>query len=131
MCCAVLLPMKQAVKRYKEAGQPTRLIGRELRRLRLVSPGPRAVRRWGGVDGPPPHESGIGRGSLGEAKPVEIPAGERRDARRGSACRPRGEMRPCGPALDERNPGSTCGEAQPGEAQFERSGWSMQRPPTL
>ncbi|KAJ1082001.1 hypothetical protein NDU88_002173 [Pleurodeles waltl] len=35
-------------------GQPTWPIGRELRLLRLVSPGPDVVRRWLGVDGPPP-----------------------------------------------------------------------------
>ncbi|KAJ1101679.1 hypothetical protein NDU88_006744 [Pleurodeles waltl] len=38
-----------------------------------------------------PPGSGISRGSLGEAKPGEIAAGERGDARRGSACGPRGE----------------------------------------
>ncbi|KAJ1141159.1 hypothetical protein NDU88_007494 [Pleurodeles waltl] len=48
--------------------------------------------------------SGIGRGSLGEAKTGEVPGGEGGDARRGSACGPRGETRPCGPALDERKP---------------------------
>ncbi|KAJ1170052.1 hypothetical protein NDU88_001933 [Pleurodeles waltl] len=38
----------------RRRGQPTWPIGRELRRLRLISPRPDAVRRWGGVDGPPP-----------------------------------------------------------------------------
>ncbi|KAJ1202073.1 hypothetical protein NDU88_005876 [Pleurodeles waltl] len=37
----------------RRRGQPTWPIGRELLRLRLVSPGPDAVRRWGGVDAPP------------------------------------------------------------------------------
>ncbi|KAJ1128804.1 hypothetical protein NDU88_007179 [Pleurodeles waltl] len=51
-----------------------------------------------------PHGSGIGRGSPGEAKPGEIAGGEGGDARRGSACGPRGETRPCGPVLDKQKP---------------------------
>ncbi|KAJ1125637.1 hypothetical protein NDU88_004061 [Pleurodeles waltl] len=49
-------------------------------------------------------ESGIGRGAPGEAKPSEIAGGEGGNARRGSACGPRGETRPCGPALDKQEP---------------------------
>ncbi|KAJ1163695.1 hypothetical protein NDU88_004149 [Pleurodeles waltl] len=72
---------------------------------------------------PPPPGSGIGHGSLGEAKPGEIAAGERGDARRGSVCGPRGEMRPCGPALDERKP------AGAGEGLLPRGGGLAERDP--
>ncbi|KAJ1105816.1 hypothetical protein NDU88_003220 [Pleurodeles waltl] len=78
-------PIKNVFKKtYWRRGQPTWQIGRELRRLRLVSPGPDTVRRWGGVDGPP-----LSRGSAADPwerrNPAKLPV--EREATPGGAPR--------------------------------------------
>ncbi|KAJ1153074.1 hypothetical protein NDU88_005841 [Pleurodeles waltl] len=94
--------------------QPTWPIGCE---LRLISPRPDAVRRWGGVDWPPPTREPDAN-PRERQNPARLPV--ERGATPGGASRAgtgaHGEARPCGSALDKREP------AGDGEGPLPRDG---------